>query len=103
MISSDIMNGSVSEAEAANDRVWFGHNAHRRYRLRQSDGGWFVIRRRIGGVLLRTRAPSVPSYMPDTDKALRHLWVETAWSGLTPTERAELMKQIKRGEKLHGF
>jgi hypothetical protein len=92
---------AVTEAEAASDRAWFAQNPYRRYRIRRAGDDVWLIRRRAGGVLLRTRTANLPGYFPDTDTALRTAWVDTAWAGLTPSLRNELAKEIKKGEKLH--
>jgi hypothetical protein len=93
----------VTGDAAASDRVWFAANPRRRYRLRKAPDGWWVIRRRLGGVLLRTYAVTIPSGIeqnPD-EKSLRWLWVETALVGLTSVEREALLKQIRQGERLN--
>ena len=91
----------VAERDAASDRDWFTENPARRYRLRAAgDVGW-LIRRRAGGVLLRTPIAHPPRHIPDRDAALRETWFEAAMPFLSPIERAALVKQVKKSEKLH--
>ena len=60
-----------------------------------------IARHCAGGVLLRAIASSRLRGIPDTDKALREVWIAAAWAELNPLERNELAKQIRRGEKLY--
>jgi hypothetical protein len=92
---------AVTEAEAASDRAWFVDHPRRRYRLRRSASGVCLIRRRSGGVLLRTHADDLPRFVPDADTALRAAWIDAAWRDLSPMLRAALLKEIKKGERLH--
>jgi hypothetical protein len=92
---------TVTEIEAGGDRAWFTDNPYRRYRLRGEPGNWWIIRRRTGDVLLRTACTSVPpGPIEHCDKALRRAWIDSAWRELNPAQREELLKEIKRGEKL---
>jgi hypothetical protein len=56
---------------AMDDRLSFADHPYRRYRLRRTNGDWWVIRRRAGGVLLRALiTTAIPRGLPDTDNAL---------------------------------
>ena len=93
----------VTDAEADDDRAWFSIHPNRRHRRRQAANGWWIVRRRSGGVLLRTRAASLPDTdgspaLADNDKALRVAWFDAAWPGLSPPQRAELVRQAARAE-----
>jgi hypothetical protein len=92
---------AVEAGEALGDRVWFTRYPYRRYRMRQGEQGWWLIRRRSGGVMLRTWTAALPRGLPDRDSALREAWVAAAWPGLNPIERAELTRTVKKGERLH--
>jgi hypothetical protein len=89
---------ALTHADTIDDRDWFSTHRGRRYRLRQSANGWWLVRRRAGGVLLRVWTPAMPPGVPDTDAALRPVWVDAAWGGLSPLDRAELVRQITKSE-----
>ena len=96
------MTSLVTDSAAGDDRIWFAEHPTRRYRLRQTNGDWWVIRRRASGVLLLARiTTTIPRGLPDTDKALQAIWVAAAWACLDPVAQAALVKQIKHDERLH--
>jgi hypothetical protein len=67
----------VTELEAGDDRDWFLLRPQRRYRVRRTDGGWWLVRRR-GDVLLRTFSATTLS-IADTDKAIAVAWYSAAY------------------------
>jgi hypothetical protein len=78
------MTSPVTDSDATDDRAWFAENPQRRYRLRRTNGDLIAIRR-SRGIMLRARiATAIPRRMPDTDRALRVLWVAAAWPDLNP-------------------
>jgi hypothetical protein len=83
---------------AADDRDWFSTRPHRRYRVRRAVSGFWIVRKRPGGVFLRAWAVTLPKGLPDADKALRVAWFSAAWPDLSPPARAELVRQAARGE-----
>jgi hypothetical protein len=90
---------AVTHADAIDDRDWFGSHKGRRYRVRRSAKGWWIVRKRTGGVMLRTWVAELPpGDLPDTDKALRPVWFDAAWGELTPLERAELVCAAVKSE-----
>jgi hypothetical protein len=89
----------VTDSAAGSDRAWFTKNPHRRYRLRNTDGTSWLIRRRAGGVLLRTAVTPHPRRIPDIDSALREAWFAAAMPYLSPIERAALVKQVRKSER----
>jgi hypothetical protein len=93
---------AVTAADAADDRDWFATHPRRRYRARRAERGFWIVRRRAGGVFLRIWCVTIPKGLPDSDKALRPLWFDTAWPDLDPLERAELVRHAAREEEAAG-
>jgi hypothetical protein len=84
---------------AADDRDWFATRPQRRYRARRAERGFWIVRKRAGGVFLRTWAATLPKGMPDTDAALREAWFLAVWPELDPKERDALVCAARRSEK----
>jgi hypothetical protein len=89
---------AVTDLESGDDRAWFATHPGRRYRVSASGTGWRLVRRR-SGVLLRVWTKALPRGLPNTDKALCAAWIDAAWPGLSPLQRAELMRQAGREER----
>jgi hypothetical protein len=89
---------AVTLAEAQEDWAWF-RGTRRRYRLRRTADGCWLIRRRAGGVLLRVRAPTLPIALPDNDEALRPFWFAAAWPELSADHRSELISEARKIER----
>lgn len=91
---------AVTDDDARLDRELFDAHAGRRYHQRPGDvGGVWLVRRRGGGTLLRTFAPTLPPGLPDDDEALRRAWFAAAWPGLTPKTRDRLIKAARTAER----
>lgn len=90
---------TVSPADVLDDAAWFADHARRRYRCRPAAGGWWLIRRRGRGVMLRTFTPHLPPGLPDTDDVLRRAWFEAAWPALAPRTRTELVREARKAER----
>jgi hypothetical protein len=89
---------TVTDSDAVDDRAWFAENPQRRYRLRRTSGDLIAIRR-SRGFMLRTRIATISQCTPDTDRALRVLWVAAAWPDLNAQEQAALIKLMQREEE----
>ena len=90
---------AVTDIESGDDRAWFATHPNRRYRVRQAETGWWLVRRRSGGVLLRSWAATLLPGLPDTDNALCEAWCAAAYPGLSPLERAKLVRLAGREER----
>jgi hypothetical protein len=90
---------TVTPAEAQDDAGWF-RGTRRRYRLRRTaDGGGWIIRRRAGGILLRSWAPALPDALPDNDEALRPYWYLAAYPELPAAQRHALIQEARQQER----
>jgi hypothetical protein len=58
-----------------------------------------LVRKRSGGVFLRTFAAALPRRVPDTDAALREQWFAAAWADLDELVRDELIREAKKAER----
>jgi hypothetical protein len=94
-----MMPGEVTAADVAADRDWFATNPRRRYHARKALGGVWVVRKRSGGVFLRTWAAALPRHIPDTDDALRVQWFVAAWPMLEDSMRDELIRDARQAER----
>jgi hypothetical protein len=90
---------SVTLAETHDDWAWFGRG-RRRYRVRRAPcGGWWLVRRRSGGMYLRAWLAQLPPGLADDDKTIRPYWFLAAWPDLPATKRAELVKDVRKLER----
>jgi hypothetical protein len=81
---------------ALDESIWFDRNPDRRYRARPAaDGRVWLIRRRPGNVFLCTLARL--ARVPSSEGEAERWWWLTAWPELSPRERAELIKESRRG------
>jgi hypothetical protein len=87
----------VSELDAGDDRIWFRDNPTRRYRLRQAEGGWWLIRRRGRSAMLRVFSETM-GRVPDNDEALRGYWFSSAYPTLSQDELLELIADARKLE-----
>jgi hypothetical protein len=87
---------------ATEGRNWLADHPRRRYRLRPAGDRWVVVRRRPNIGLLRTSnstgTSTIPRGSPDSDEALRPLWVASAWAFLGADAQTEILKEIRKIE-----
>jgi hypothetical protein len=97
-IAHPLEHPTVSDLEAQDDISWFLDHPRRRYRARGADdGNVWLIRRKQHMALLRTCAGAIP-HPRDDDAALCEAWVASAHRHLSPPERAELVREIRKAE-----
>jgi hypothetical protein len=89
----------VTASDVSADRDWFAIHRYRRYRARSGAGGVWLVRKRSGGVFLRTFTAALPRRVPDTDGALREQWFGVAWPDLDDLVRDELIREAKKAER----
>lgn len=98
MSAAPLARPTLTAAAAIDDSAWFATHLGRRYRIRLDPaGGWWLVRRRRGGVFLRCWADRLPR-MPDNDTAIRAWWFRTAWPELSPKVRAKLISEARQLE-----
>ena len=87
----------VGEADALDDRVWFGKHQERSFRSRRGAGGSIWIVRRAGNALLRVLIPHpLSSPARDSDGELGPLWFAAAWPSLIAEKAQKLGRQAAR-------
>jgi hypothetical protein len=88
----------VSNADAIADGIWFDQHPARRYRIRQSDRGTWIIRRR-GSVLLRAFTPQ-PLQLRNSEAEIGPAWFAAAY----PESLADRARRQARkaGVRRHG-
>ena len=92
------MKPPVTGAEAQDDFGWF-KGTRRRYRLRRSGAGGWLIRRRAGRVYLRFWVPSLPGEIADNDEVIRPFWFTAAWPDLPAKQCSAMIIQSRQLEK----
>jgi hypothetical protein len=95
----DAMRGEiVTDEDAAEDREWFAAHPNENYRMRETRGAVWLVRRRTGGELLRTPLRSRPATDGDVTTDLRTLWFDTAWGDLDADLRKNLIGRARANE-----
>ena len=97
MSAAAALPGATDDRDAIADIAWFDDHSSRRYRARPTaDGPTWLIRRRGGGVFLRTLAAL--ARVPTLEDEIEARWWLAAWPDLSPKERSDLIKASRRGQ-----
>lgn len=91
----------VTDADAIDDKAWYADHPDRRFRIRASDGGMWVIHQRPQGndpdVYQRTLSRTIVPAYRDRDGEIAPLWYQAAYPDWPPEQCRKWVRQaLKR-------